>query len=214
MYDHIVDEDAFEVLKDVRTHAPDWPRCAGKLVLHRDTDYRPFIQCEKRVPGNHAHLFIRNLGQFDLEYLKALLHNDTQRLLSIESAATLEGYGPLTPCNFTANCSEQKTLCPTWHRDSQGILRRFTLRRSLKCPAKFEFFTPDLTSTPWVVLVCQNPHNHPQPIPSSTPKAIVKVFNNLLKDLDWRLADLTPRKLILDAGFISDLRHILGWTSI
>ncbi|KIJ32609.1 hypothetical protein M422DRAFT_265496 [Sphaerobolus stellatus SS14] len=33
-------------------------------------------------------------------------------------------------------------------------------------------------------------------------------------DLDWQLADLTPRKLILDAGFISDLRHILGWTSI
>ncbi|KIJ29381.1 hypothetical protein M422DRAFT_269218 [Sphaerobolus stellatus SS14] len=30
----------------------------------------------------------------------------------------------------------------------------------------------------------------------------------------YSLRDLTPRKLILDSGFISDLRHILGWTSI
>jgi hypothetical protein len=34
----------------------------------------------------------------------------------------------------------------------------------------------------------------------------------LLLDLDWKLADATPRKLMLDSGFISGLRRSLGWT--
>jgi hypothetical protein len=29
--------------------------------------------------------------------------------------------------------------------------------------------------------------------------------------LDWKLADATPRKLVLDSGFMNSFRHALGW---
>jgi hypothetical protein len=32
-----------------------------------------------------------------------------------------------------------------------------------------------------------------------------------LLDLDWKLADATPRKLMIDSGFMAGLRRALGW---
>ncbi|KAJ6470153.1 hypothetical protein DFH09DRAFT_1478222 [Mycena vulgaris] len=34
---------------------------------------------------------------------------------------------------------------------------------------------------------------------------------SLLLDLDWKLADATPRKLMIDSGFMSSFRRALGW---
>jgi len=37
------------------------------------------------------------------------------------------------------------------------------------------------------------------------------VFKSLLISLDWKLADATPRKILIDSGFVRGLRHALGW---
>ncbi|KIJ23167.1 hypothetical protein M422DRAFT_276315 [Sphaerobolus stellatus SS14] len=60
-------------------------------------------------------------------------------------------------------------------------------------------------------MVCRNPHSHPDPRATRTPKAIEELFNSLLDTLGWKLADATPRKIILDAAFMTGLRKILGW---
>jgi len=40
------------------------------------------------------------------------------------------------------------------------------------------------------------------------------VFKGFLEDTGWRLADMTPRKLSLDAGFMLQLRKFLNWRDI
>ncbi|KIJ41602.1 hypothetical protein M422DRAFT_255217 [Sphaerobolus stellatus SS14] len=215
--EEINDEYSYEVLRDLRAKMPETTRCKGKLGLRRDGDFRPFIQCEKRRPGHHAHLLIRNLDQYNSEYLQALFYSDRERLLAFETAASLAGYGPLAPCDFIANRKEQKTLCPTWHRDPQGVLCRFPLYDSGGCDTEFEFFTPSDLTQYQIVMVCRNPHTHASPTPSRTPRAIESVFQGLLRELDWRLADTTPRKLVLDAALdkssgsiLADPHHSLG----
>ncbi|KAF8581006.1 hypothetical protein K439DRAFT_1619372 [Ramaria rubella] len=49
---------------------------------------------------------------------------------------------------------------------------------------------------------------------SKTPQAVLDVFNLLLKDLAWKLADATPRWIILDSAFVNGLRHALGWVDL
>ncbi|KAJ7815996.1 hypothetical protein B0H13DRAFT_2460922 [Mycena leptocephala] len=44
-----------------------------------------------------------------------------------------------------------------------------------------------------------------------TPPALLETFKSLLLDLDWKLADATPRKLMIDSGFMGSLRRALGW---
>jgi len=83
-----------------------------------------------------------------------------------------------------------------------------------KCQATFDIYTPqDLSKFPHVVVICRNPHSHPTPAPVKTPPAILSVFEKLLSDMDWHLADATPRRIVLDSGFMYGLRHALGWTA-
>lgn len=103
-----------------------------------------------------------------------------------------------------------------WHRDSDGELHRGTLRRwAHQCNAKFSIYVPDdLVACPWIVVICTNPHSHPPPLPISTPPPILALLKSLLLDLGWRLADATPRKIVLDSAFMACFREHLGWNGI
>ena len=59
----------------------------------------------------NAHLFLRNLQEFDVLYLKALLEGNSAIYLRIETHAKSLGIGPLAPCTFAASCCEQKQTC-------------------------------------------------------------------------------------------------------
>ena len=54
---------------------------------------------------------LRNLDEYDIGYLEALLENDVEKIYLHEMRAKAAGYGPLAPCNFVAAPREQKTLC-------------------------------------------------------------------------------------------------------
>jgi hypothetical protein len=89
------------------------------------------------------------------------------------------------------------------------------MERTEKCPARFEFYYPyNMEQCPYILLICRNPHSHADPTPSKTPQAVVEVFNELLEGLGWRLADATPRRIILDSIFLTGMRQALGWVGI
>ncbi|KAG2037577.1 hypothetical protein BDR03DRAFT_818601, partial [Suillus americanus] len=45
-----------------------------------------------------------------------------------------------------------------------------------------------------------------------TPPLLIYLFRSLLMDMDWELADATPRRILCDSGFMRGLRMALGWT--
>ncbi|KIJ38133.1 hypothetical protein M422DRAFT_259286 [Sphaerobolus stellatus SS14] len=205
----------YEVLCDIRSIKQDVPRCKGKLVFRKDNFGHSFIQCEKRRKGHQAHLIIRNLNEFNLEYLHALFEDNLPIILEFEKQAAAAGYGPLFPCSFVSSTREQKELCLNFHRTADGILKRGQLVQSEPCSARFEIYYPNDTSlNPWIAMVCRNPHSHSDPRATRTPRAIEELFNSLLNTLGWKLADATPRKIILDAAFMTRLRNILGWAGL
>lgn len=69
----------------------------------------------------------------------------------------------------------------------------------------------DLADCPQVVVVSRNPHSHPPPLPVKTPFALVQLFQSLLRQLEWKLADATPRRIMLDSGFMQGFRQAIGW---
>ncbi|KAJ7809872.1 hypothetical protein B0H14DRAFT_2607764, partial [Mycena olivaceomarginata] len=177
-----------KVIRDSRRKKTSRSFCKGKLEMCFDEYQRSFIQCEHRKNTDKAHLILRTLDEFDITYLHALLKNDSKVIDEREELARQFGYGPRAPCSFVA-------------------------RTAGNCTAKFDIYTPDdLSDCPFVVVICRNPHTHPPPHPVKTPPPLLEVFRSLLLDLDWKLADATPRKLMLDSGFISGLRRSLGWT--
>ena len=62
------------------------------------------------------------------------------------------------------------------------------------------------------MLISRGFHSHPDPFPIKTPPPILDLLRQLLLELDWKLADATPRKLMTDSGFIYSLRRCLGWS--
>jgi len=92
-------------------------------------------------------------------------------------------------------------------------LVRGTLRTwPVPCNAKFIIYTPyNLASCPQVLIVCTGNHSHPPPAPVKTPQATRAIFYDLLLTLSWKLADATPRRILLDSAFIQALRDHLGW---
>lgn len=68
-------------------------------------------RCEYRSRTDRAHLILRNLQEFDLGYLKALLTKDVVTIAIYEGQAKIGGYGPLVPCSFTASASEHRQHC-------------------------------------------------------------------------------------------------------
>lgn len=99
-----------------------------------------------------------------------------------------------------------------WHRNSEGILQRGTMISTNNCPCRFEIYEPDnLTQCPYILVVSRNPHSHSDPPRTKTPESIRQLFHSLLEPLQWRLADATPRRLLLDNTFIYGLRREIGW---
>jgi hypothetical protein len=96
-----------------------------------------------------------------------------------------------------------------------GTLTRGTLSLSSDCKTKFTIYTPnDISACPRIVILLQGPHSHPDPAPVKTPTPVVKLLDALLLELDWKLADATPRKILLDSGFILSLRRHLQWSDL
>ncbi|KAJ7848967.1 hypothetical protein B0H14DRAFT_2582749 [Mycena olivaceomarginata] len=182
-------ETCTNILRDSRRKKTSSSSCKGKLKLRLDEYGRAFVQCEHRKKNDRAHLILRTLDEFNIPYLRALLENNSQTINEFEELARRSGYGPLVPCAFSAPPSAQKDLCPT-----------------------FDVYTPyDLFNCPRVVVICRNPHSHPNPDPVKTPPPLLEILRSLLLDLDWKLADATPRKLVLDSGFMNSFRRALGW---
>ncbi|KAJ7883219.1 hypothetical protein B0H14DRAFT_2565011 [Mycena olivaceomarginata] len=144
--------------------------------------------CEERSTKNRVHLFLRNLNEFEVPYLRALLTDDAVLIRQYEESAKTLGYGPLSPCPFTAPPYAQKQLCPYWHRSSTGKLSRGILERwKHNCTSTFNIYTPDdLEDCSFVLVICQNPHPHTPPPPAKTPPPLLDIFKSLLLDLDWK----------------------------
>ncbi|TFK44080.1 hypothetical protein BDQ12DRAFT_594008, partial [Crucibulum laeve] len=174
-----------------------------------------YNRCEHRSTKAPAHLILRNLHEFNLEYLTALVNNDVEEIQHHEKFAKQGGFGPLAPCQFCASPSEQKQLCPHWHCSPTGKLHRGSLTLSSQCSVKFSIYQPyDLRVCPSIVIICFGEHSHAQPFPVKTPPSILALFNSMLLNLDWKVADATPRKIMTDSGFISDLQRHLHWSSL
>ena len=101
-----------------------------------------------------------------------------------------------------------------WHRDENNKLHRGALLQgSQKCTTLYDIYVlNNLHDCPCILILSMNPHNHPPPLPIKTPPQIVDCFEVLLQHLEWKLADATPRRLSLDAGFIHGLHHALAWS--
>lgn len=106
-------------------------------------------------------------------------------------------------------------MLATWHRGSDGKLSRGIMGGAGDCPVRFEIYSPNnLTCCPEILLVVRNGHSHVEPMPSKTPRVHLHIFNNLLEGLDWKLADATPRRILLDSAFIKGLRRVLAWNGV
>lgn len=103
------------------------------------------------------------------------------------------------------------TTLGNWHRNSNGNLERGQLV-STPCHVRFRIYTPDdLNACPHIGILCVGgPHAHAAPSPHKTPLAIRGVFEDLLRSLNWRLANATPRRVLRDEVFIAGLRRVLG----
>ncbi|KIJ51998.1 hypothetical protein M422DRAFT_243573 [Sphaerobolus stellatus SS14] len=188
----------YERLRDTRcyTASSNLPKCKGKLIFRKNSFDQSFIQCENHQKRHKAHLIIQNLNEFNLEYLQALFLNNLSLILTIEKEARKLGYGSLLPCDFVSAMRDQKELCPHFH-----------------CYEDV-YYPNEAALNPWIIMVCQHPHTHPDPRPTWTPQIIEDSFLLLLETLGWRLADATPRRIILDAAFMTGLRNILGWQGV
>src|SRR6266481_6795524 len=86
------------------------------------------------------------------------------------------------------------------------------MERATACPVRFKFYYPyNLKSCPFMLMVCRNPHSHPNSTPSKTPNSII--FNSLLLHLDWHLADAMPHSILMDTAFTTGLCNALHWSS-
>jgi hypothetical protein len=104
-------------------------------------------------------------------------------------------------------------LTAYWHRQSGKLARGILQRFKGNCPTTFDIYTPyDFFHCPCVVVICRNPHSHLPPHSVKTPPPLLEILRSLLLELDWKLADAMPRKLMLDSGFMASLRRNLGWT--
>lgn len=108
-----------------------------------------------------------------------------------------------------------------WHRFPDGSLDRGELHRDNtgegSCNAAFDIYVPKVFSDQergQILIVCRNPHSHPDPAPVKTPSVYKSIFKNMLSSLTWKLADATPRGILLDSGLMSELRAKLGWNDV
>ncbi|KAF8998097.1 hypothetical protein BDQ17DRAFT_1247946, partial [Cyathus striatus] len=177
--------------------------CSGKMIIKYGRHGQPHLQCEHCLHIDKAHLILRNLQEFNIQYLTALVTRNQQGIKFFEEHAYFKGHGPLVSCSFQASPSEQKDQC-----------HKGTLQTHIGCDVKFAIYTPyDLFACPRVIIMSRGIHSHNPPPPIKTPPPIEKIFSAMLIALDWKLADTTPRKLMTDSGFIANLQQKSNWTS-
>ncbi|KAG8957771.1 hypothetical protein FRC00_003541 [Tulasnella sp. 408] len=187
------------------------PPCGGKFVMRVHPDSGASYVWDSKDPSNAGHYIIRNLHGFDVAYLKALLKSDEEVIREREEKAEKAGYGPLAPCQYVGEPRQTREFCVYWHRDKAGKLRRGELSGTVKCPSTFTSYVPyDLQKHPKTALITAGAHIHPPPRRTKTPPIFIDFLNSLLFDLDWRVADATPRRLSTDLQFTTRLRHILN----
>lgn len=239
---HPVDVDG-ELLKNCHKHKV--PNCYGALELKYDgynQAYRQYVfpfffchaaclqysRCSRCSPDSlDAHLLLRNLQEFDIPYLCALLEDNSKWYLHVENHPKSLGIGPLAPCSFAASSIEQKAHCRMysnfivsvsnnliystayWHCDEHNRLHRGPLLLSnldQRCMTTYDTFVPEnLHDCPCVLVLSTNLHNHPPPLPIKTPVQIIDCLESLLLQLNWKLADATLQQLVLDSGFMHGL---------
>lgn len=71
-----------------------------------------------------GHLVLRNLDEYNIPYLAALLSNNQDNISVHEQHALQQGYGPLIKCNFMASPSEQKSFCRESSFLSNGLMTK------------------------------------------------------------------------------------------
>ncbi|KZV94685.1 hypothetical protein EXIGLDRAFT_822529 [Exidia glandulosa HHB12029] len=196
----------------IGSRTPARSRCSGSLRLFSNDSGKYFVSCSLRSAGSHGHFFLHGVEQYDVQYLRALFSGDNEAPLPWEQRAAQGGYGPLVPCNRVASASSQ-AYWSDWHRLPGQALERAEMVTHSNCTASCDMYTPyDLAACPFVAIVCTGPHSHPPPSPVKTPILVRRAFERLLRSLDWRIANITPRRLVLNPRFVYELRTLLGWT--
>ncbi|KAJ7140269.1 hypothetical protein C8R43DRAFT_892789 [Mycena crocata] len=166
--------------------------CDGRLVFDHDEGEKPYIWQDHFFDGEIGS------GNYDVNYIEAVLTGDLEESERIERIAENQGYGPLTECTTVANFSTQKMNCPVSHRDLNGALVQPLLDR-LPCTAKFRVYEPISevrASCPYVLIVTTGEHEHPVPLPLKTPPKIREKLMHLLEEVGDDLPDLTPRRFL------------------
>ncbi|KAK0437715.1 uncharacterized protein EV420DRAFT_1280541 [Desarmillaria tabescens] len=144
-------------------------------------------------------------GPYNVDYLFALLNDDHQTILYWEQYAKHHGYGPLVPCNHVQNVTSVKVNSHT-HCSPKDLTMYMTEMVALSCNAKFTAYIPlpeYRDQCPHTLVVCHSPHNHPIPLPTTTPEPIRQSLKTMLLSLEQELPDITPRRL---------LQHPLFWS--
>lgn len=96
------------------------------------------------------------------------------------------------------------------HRDEEGNLRQAEMKR-LPCKCKYmeyEPFEEYRSICPYVLVTSKGPHTHPVPLPIKTPPAVRSQITSLLQDMNWELADMTPRSFLRHPGVKLHLQRL------
>ncbi|KAJ7048278.1 hypothetical protein C8F01DRAFT_1285136 [Mycena amicta] len=190
-------------LNMVRRGQPASASCQGRLRFIEDANGNSSVQCEhyhkKDRPDHYSHPNIgHSSGQYDLNYIRAVLEDDCDLIKGIEEAANDSGWGPLTTCKTVCNFSTQKANCACDHRDEAGKLTQ-PLLTLLPCKVRFHIIEPYddyREACPFVLITSHGEHPHPIPLASKTPVAVRRDLFELMGNLGDDLADLTPRRLL------------------
>ncbi|KAF9059684.1 hypothetical protein BDP27DRAFT_1497038 [Rhodocollybia butyracea] len=178
--DQVVDDER----STLRRGYPDMPnRCTGRIIFGF-LDDNHYFDC---TIGN---------GQYDVDYIEAILTGDHAEVARIEDEASRNGYGPETTCYTIINHSAQRLTCPWNHRDpTDGILKQPKLV-NLGCNCTYREYVPleeYRQRCPFILIVSRGVHSHPIPLPEKTPASVKSTLDSLFKQLDADLADMTPR---------------------
>ncbi|KAJ7584578.1 hypothetical protein C8J56DRAFT_1054042 [Mycena floridula] len=160
-------------------------RCKGRAIFQYDDAGKPFISCQHYDPeASRDHLVQYLDGSYDLDYLEAVLEEDTDEIERIEHGAEVLGYGPLVE-SFD-------------HRTSDGSLEQATMVR-MECGVKIQIFQPleaHRRACPYVLVTVKGVHEHPIPLPLKTPPAVKAIVLDLIDKIGTDLADLMTRHFL------------------
>lgn len=70
-----------------------------------------YTRCEHYSELSRGHLFQHLDNSYDIDYVDAYFHEDSEELERIEQAAFSLGYGPLVDCTTVTNFSAQRVCC-------------------------------------------------------------------------------------------------------